>query len=682
MSINVKIKRINPETETSFPKDDMCVWLTEQAFSELGLSEKLNSKPNFIRIESKEPICKFTMYAPVVMLDSYQDGYIWIPSKIIHKSVMFGKDTLVEITPIDIDDNSYCVAESVIIKLNEQDVELWSEEEVEKAKKIYLRDNFIVFDNQCVFVKPLTKSTVIGVVENIWPKPKSFSQLFIIDRETTKINFEGLSANMQKVIDFNQIGGLDTLITKLREILQLPMTCPDALTRFGIKPPKGMLMYGPPGTGKTMIARAVAQSMGSAFISIQGPEILSKYVGGGEYNLRDKFAEAESKGNSVLFIDEIDAIASARNDIDKNLTTIVAQLLTCMDGLNRNNVFVIGATNRINAIDPAFRRPGRFDLEFEVPLPAANARFDILQKYVHLEKADLYDEKVSSKTLKKLADLTNGYSGADLSSLYRETAMNALRKRIHFDFKTGKMETTAIESTKIAEDDFFEAMKHIIPTSRRDADVAANVVLWDDLLCIDDAKRQLIDIHSKLEKFTSNDNITNRPSFANFIVNGKIGSGKKTLISAFASRFGYELIKIDFAKLMASEQFESFNYIEKQFTRAKAVAPALIELVNYKESDKVLDLLDKILAETSSVNKYSKVLLVLVVDNEQISDVTKQYIGYKKFHSTISIQLPTDAMCGEVLKKYNLDESLITTFAGQPVGQMLSSVNEYIISKE
>lgn len=229
----------------------------------------------------------------------------------------------------------------------------------------------------------------MGEVESIYPKNENKNTLYRIT-EDTKIHFLGLPANRQKSIDFSQIGGLQNVINRLREIIQIPINSPELLGRFGIKSPKGMLMYGPPGNGKTMVARAVAYSMGSSFITIEGPELMSKYVGVGEQRLREKFEEAESKGNCIIFIDEIDSITSKRSeDSAEYQVSIVATLLNLMDGMTSNSkVFVIGATNRLNAIDPALRRPGRFDLEFEVPLPNTSARYDILTKYIKLEKTN------------------------------------------------------------------------------------------------------------------------------------------------------------------------------------------------------------------------------------------------------------------------------------------------------
>ena len=528
MPIKVKIKRyISTGNSLKFPQYDMNVWLSPTALNNLGILENLSRNPQFVKIECKLPINKFTFYAKVASLNSnneLEEGFIWIPSEIINKRIIFDRNTEVEISPVEIADTM--VAESVTIRLVEKEVENWSEDEVSMAMQNYKTRNGIAFMQQLVFIKPRTKNVVVGEIESIYPRPESFTQLFQISKET-KIFFEGLPKNQQKVIDFNQIGGLNAVIDKLREIIQIPITYPEHLSRFGIKPPKGMLMFGPPGNGKTMIAKAVALSMGASFISIEGPELMSKYVGVGEQRLREKFEEAETKGNSVIFIDEIDSIASIRSESSAEYqVSIVATLLNLMDGMKTNNVFVIGATNRINAIDPALRRPGRFDLEFEVPLPSTEGRLDILTKYVKLEKKELFDDNVTIKTLNKIADLTTGYSGADLSLLYREAAMIAVRKNVKIDKASGKLfEISKPEEYKISEKDFYEAMRHIVPTSMRDLDFVKNITPWEDLVAVEDIKNELEQLHIKLERYVDSENLLVRPSFSNFIISGIKGSG-------------------------------------------------------------------------------------------------------------------------------------------------------------
>ena len=682
-TIRVKIKRfISSENSSKFPPNDMHMWLSPNAMSELGILDASQRAPQYIRVECSSPLNRFTIYGAVASLNSkveVEEGYLWIPSEIVHKSIIFDKNTEVSVSPLVLSDCP--IAESLTIKLNEDEVENWSEEEAEKAIRNYKVQNGITFLNQCAFIKPRTKRVVVGVVDSIFPRPETRTQVYAVGKET-KVFLEGLPKNQQKVIDFKQIGGLTNVIEKLREIIQLPITCPEQLTRFGIKPPKGMIMYGPPGNGKTMVARAVAQSMGSAFISIEGPELMSKYVGVGEQRLREKFEEAQTKGNCVIFIDEIDSIASVRSDSAAEYqVSIVATLLNLMDGMKSNNVFVIGATNRINAIDPALRRPGRFDLEFEVPLPASDARLDILQKYVKLDKPHLFEDNVSINTLKKIADLTNGYSGADLSLLYREAAMLAVRRNVKIDSKTGKLEEiSSLSDSRISAEDFYEAMKHIVPTAMRNEESASYQVQWDELIGVKYAQDELSQIQNKMELYADAETILTRPSFSNFVLCGVVGSGKHTLIHAFASKYGYETIDIDIMRLMTKDLTEAYTEIEKKFSKAKQIAPSVIIVSHVPESSTYQHFVEKITHEANSINKRLMVFVVLLHDNN--AETADKYLGYKKFGKAIQLKTPDEGVVTMLCDKYNIPEQERASFVEKPIGQLITMLNEYSINNK
>lgn len=680
-TIKVKIKRfISSDNTSKFPPFDMHMWLSPTAMSELGIFDASQRAPQYIKVECSSPLNRFSIYGTVASLNSkveVEEGYLWIPSEIVHKSIIFDKNTEVTVSPLVLSDCP--IAESLTIKLKEDEVENWSEEESEKAIRNYKVQNGITFMNQCAFIKPRTKGVVVGVVDSIFPRPETHTQVYAVGKET-KVFLEGLPKNQQKVIDFKQIGGLTNVIEKLREIIQLPITCPEQLTRFGIKPPKGMIMYGPPGNGKTMIARAVAQSMGSAFISIEGPELMSKYVGVGEQRLREKFEEAQTKGNCVIFIDEIDSIASVRSDSAAEYqVSIVATLLNLMDGMKSNNVFVIGATNRINAIDPALRRPGRFDLEFEVPLPATPARLDILQKYVKLDKAHLFEDNVSINTLKKIADLTNGYSGADLSLLYREAAMLAVRRNVKIDSKTGKLEEiSSLSESRISSEDFYEAMKHIVPTAMRNEESSSYQVQWDEMIGVKYAQDELSQIQEKMELYADAETILTRPSFSNFILCGAVGSGKHTLIHAFASKYGYETIDIDVMRLMTKDLTEAYTEIEKKFSKAKQIAPSIIIVSHVPESSTYQHFVEKITHEANSINRRSMVFVVLIHDNN--AETADKYLGYKKFGKAIQLNTPDKEVVNMLCDRYNIPEQERASFAEIPIGQLITMLNEYSIN--
>ena len=247
------------------------------------------------------------------------------------------------------------------------------------------------------------------------------------------------------------------------------MNYPEYFSKFGIKPPKGVLLYGPPGNGKTMIARAVAQSFGASFIEIDLSDALQKYKGVGEYNLGKKFEEAERKRNAVIFIDEIDSIASIRAvDSEQHEISLVGKLLSLMDGIKSSHrVFVIGATNRLSAIDPALRRPGRFDKDIEVPQPDCESRFDILCKYVKWQDKTIFEVDVDDAYLKELAAKIDGFSGADISALYAETAMSAIRRNLQMDDSGKAFMTKDAENILISKDDFEAARLVIKSTEQR-----------------------------------------------------------------------------------------------------------------------------------------------------------------------------------------------------------------------
>lgn len=683
MPISVKIKRFTSQGNSlGFPQFDMHAWLTPSAMARLGILEASERAPQYVKIECKSPINRFVIYSIVASLNPQvenEEGYIWMPSELIHSRIIFDKNTEVEISPVNLDDLS--IAESITIRLKEKEVENWSEEESTKAIQNYRIRNGITFMQQLMFVKPRTKRVVVGEIESIFPRPASFSQLYLTDKNT-KIILEGLPKDQQKVIDFTQIGGLDSVIDKLREIIQIPITYPEHIQHFGIKPPKGMLMYGPPGNGKTMIARAVAQSMGASFFSIEGPELLSKELGENEKRLSDVFVEAENKGNSVIFIDEIDSIAPVRNESAAEYQiSLVARLLTLMDGLKANNVFVIGATNRISAIDPALRRPGRFDLEFEIPLPSTASRLDILSKYIKLDRTELFDESVSYKTLQKLADITTGYSGADLSLLYREAAMIAIRKNIKINRETGKLKGAEDPNVnKIAEADFLEAMRHIVPTSMRDIEQVSNSVQWDELIGVNETKRELEELHNELKHYVNSDLLKNRPSFANIILSGIKGSGKRTVVRSFASRFGYEVFNIDVLRLQAEQSDDISKQIEKIFSKAKQTAPSIVVISNINVVESPEKFLSRIFNEISFINKRTMLIVVLILEDSK--ELTDGYLGYKKFGKVISVPMPTESDVREVLNKTGLQEYQIEDFLGKPIAQIISCANEMLIQNK
>src|SRR5206468_1316481 len=284
------------------------------------------------------------------------------------------------------------------------------------------------------------------------------------------------------------MGGLGSEVRKVREMIELPLRHPELFERLGVEAPKGVLLHGPPGTGKTLLAKAVASETSANFHSISGPEIMSKFYGQSEENLRDMFKQAEENAPSIIFIDEIDSIAPKRDEVTGEVERrVVAQLLALMDGLQaRGKVVVIGATNRPNALDPALRRPGRFDREIEIGVPDRDGRLEILQ--IHTRGMPLSKDV----DLKELAGLTHGYVGADLAALSKEAAMRSLRRILpDIDLQADVIPPEILNRLTVTRDDFLQAYREMEPSTLREVLIEKPNVRWEDIGGLDEAKQEL-----------------------------------------------------------------------------------------------------------------------------------------------------------------------------------------------
>src|SRR2546425_3628169 len=293
-------------------------------------------------------------------------------------------------------------------------------------------------------------------------------------------------------VTYEDIGGLKEELMKVREMIELPLKHAELFERLGIDPPKGVLLYGPPGTGKTLIAKAVANEAGANFYSIQGPEIMSKYYGQSEERLREKFEEAQKNAPSVLFIDELDSIAPKREEVTGEVERrVVAQLLTLMDGLQgRGQVIVIGATNREEAIDPALRRPGRFDREIEIGVPDRRGRKEVLQ--IHTRGMPIEGtEEDRDRLQNELANVTHGFVGADMAALCREAAMKALRRYLPDIDLEKPIPAEILEKMPVLHEDFKQALKEVEPSAMREVLVEVPRVNWADVGGLEDVKLKL-----------------------------------------------------------------------------------------------------------------------------------------------------------------------------------------------
>lgn len=375
-------------------------------------------------------------------------------------------------------------------------------------------------------------------------------------------------------VTYDDVGGLEEELQRVREMIELPLKNPELFDRLGIDPPKGVLLYGPPGTGKTLIAKAVANEAGANFYSIQGPEIISKYYGQSEEKLREKFDEAEKNAPSIVFIDEIDSIAPRREDVHGEVERrVVAQLLTLMDGMSgRGQVIVIGATNREDAIDPALRRGGRFDREIEIGVPSRDGRMEILE--IHTRGMPI-DEDVD---LEDFANNTHGFVGADLAALAREAAMNCLARLVPELELGNPIPTTVLEKMRVTLDDFSKAMREIEPSAMREVLVDIPRVTWDDVGGLEEIKRQLKEmVELPLERPEAFKRLGIKPA-KGILLYGPPGTGKTLMAKAVANESNANFISIKGPEIMSKWVGESEKAVRTVFKKAKQVSPAIVFL--------------------------------------------------------------------------------------------------------
>ncbi len=509
---------------------------------------------------------------------------------------------------------------------------------------------------------PMGAETRLVVVKTI---PDGITQ--ITDMTELELLPEAVEIAELKVptVTYEDIGGLSKIIPKIREMIELPLRHPEIFERLGIEPPKGVLLYGPPGCGKTLIAKAVANESGAHFISLAGPEIFSKWYGQTEENLRKVFEEAEKNAPSIIFIDEIDAIAPKREEVTGEVERrTVSQLLTLMDGLkSRGKVIVIAATNRPNALDPALRRTGRFDREIEIPVPDKKGRKEILQ--IHTRHMPL-DKDVN---LDELAERTYGFVGADLAGLAKEAAMHALRRVLPdvSALKEGEpIPKEILEKLKVSKKDFDYALRIVQPSAMREVLIEVPKVKWKDVGNLEEVKNALKEaVIWPLKHPESFRKIGIKPPHG-ILLYGPPGCGKTYIVKALANEAGVNFIAVKGPEIMSKWVGESERRLREVFRRARQVAPSIIL---FDEIDAIAprrgleigtrvteQIVSQLLTEMSGIEELEGVAVIATTNRPDIIDPALLRPG--RFDKVIYVPAPDQKGRLEILKVHTRDMPL------------------------
>ncbi|HKU82623.1 MAG TPA: CDC48 family AAA ATPase [Candidatus Nitrosocosmicus sp.] len=394
----------------------------------------------------------------------------------------------------------------------------------------------------------------------------------VVSEESSKavqITQEGTTAS----ITYEDIGGLGDAVARVREMIELPLRHPELFKRLGVEAPKGVLLHGPPGTGKTLLAKAVANETNSNFFTIGGPEIMSKYHGESEERLRNVFQEAEKNAPSIIFIDEIDSIAPKREEVSGEVERrIVAQLLSLMDGMkSRGKVVVIAATNRVDAIDPALRRPGRFDREIEIGVPNRDGRLEVLQ--IHTRGMPL-DKDVD---LQRLADISHGYVGADLQALAKEAAMRALRRVLpDMNLSSESIPLDTLRKIIVRMQDFMDVIKETEPSAMREVFVEVPDIKWEDIGGLSTIKQELQEAVEWPLKYLGVFTYADATPPKGILLYGPPGTGKTLMAKAAANESEANFISIKGPELLSKWVGESEKGVREVFRKARQAAPCII----------------------------------------------------------------------------------------------------------
>jgi transitional endoplasmic reticulum ATPase len=477
--------------------------------------------------------------------------------------------------------------------------------------------------------------------------------------DRTRIEISEKPAKEEKVgprVTYEDIGGLSAEIKKVREMIELPMKHPELFERLGVEAPKGVLLYGPPGTGKTLLAKALASETNAHFETLSGPEIMSKYYGESEEKLRQLFKTAEEQAPSIVLIDEIDSIAPKREEVTGEVERrVVAQLLALMDGMEtRGKVVVIGATNRPDSLDPALRRPGRFDREIEIGVPNRQSRLEVLQ--IHTRGMPL-SKDVNQE---KLADVTHGFVGADLAALAREAGMRALRRVLpELDLEVEAIPAELLNKIEVNNDDFLDALREMAPSALREVMVESPNVKWDDIGGLAEVKQQLVESVEWPLTYAKLFQHMDAKAPKGILLFGPPGTGKTMLAKAVATESQANFISIKGPEFLSKWVGESEKAVRETFRKARQAAPAVIFLDEIDsiapargrstgDSHVTERVISQILTELDGLESLNSVIVIAATNRPDIIDPALLRPG--RFDRLIEIGLPDELARLEILK--------------------------------
>lgn len=460
---------------------------------------------------------------------------------------------------------------------------------------------------------------------------------------------------------YDDLGGLDNEIKKVREMIELPLRHPELFEKVGVEAPKGILLYGPPGTGKTLLARAVAGETSAHFSHLSGPEIMGKYHGESEERVRDIFKEASENTPAIIFIDEIDSIAPKRDDVSGEVEKrVVSQLLTLMDGLKvRGRVVVIAATNRLDSIDPALRRPGRFDREIGIGIPDQQGRHDILK--IHTKNMPLD----SSIKMEELAGVTHGFVGADLEALSKEAAMYALRRIIpQIDMEQESIPPEILQKIRITRSDFRKALRDVRPSALREVLVQVPNVGWDDVGGLDDLKETIQESVEWPLKYPDEFKRVGATAPRGILLYGMPGTGKTLVAKALAHETNSNFISIKGPELLSKWVGESEKGVREIFHKARQAAPCVIF---FDEIDSLAPRRGSVVGSNVTENVVSQILtemdgleelygVVVVGATNRLDMIDEAFLRPGRFDRIIEVPMPNESGREQILHVHTKDK--------------------------